>query len=51
MTANFGTFEGAQGLAINAAMRLTDSMQLTGGIGYGPNENIAGGRIGLRIGW
>jgi hypothetical protein len=51
MTINYGTFEGASGLALNAAFRLTSNMQLTGGIGYGPDENIAGGRVGLRVAW
>ncbi len=51
MTMNYGTFEGASGLALNAAFRLTDAMQLTGGIGYGANEHIAGGRVGLRMAW
>jgi hypothetical protein len=51
VTMNYGTFEGTNGLALNAAVRLTESMQFTGGIGYGANEHIAGGRVGLRIGW
>ena len=51
VTANWGTFEGANGLALDAAVRITDNVQLNGGIGYGPNEHIAGGRVGLRFGW
>lgn len=51
MTFNYGTFQGQNGLAINAAYRLTDNMQLTGGIGYGANEGIVGGRAGLRVAW
>ena len=51
MTMNYGAFEGTSGMALNAAFRITDAVQLTGGIGYGTNEHIAGGRVGLRMGW
>ena len=50
-TLNYGTFLGENGFAINAATRLADNVQLTGGFGYGADERIAGGRVGLRIGW
>ena len=48
---NWGTFEGANGLALNAAARITDNVQFNGGVAYGPNEKIAGGRLGVRVGW
>jgi autotransporter adhesin len=51
MTMNYGTFEGTSGVALNAAFRLSDALQITGGIGYGVNEQIAGGRVGLRMAW
>lgn len=51
MAVNWGTFEGANGLALNAALRLHDQVQLNGGIGYGPDQHIAGGRVGLRVGF
>ncbi len=51
MTMNYGTFQGQNGLAINAAYRLANNMQLAGGIGYGPNEGLVGGRVGLRVAW
>jgi len=51
MTMNYGTFERANGLAFNAALRLNRNMQFNGGIGYGPDEKVAGGRVGLRVGW
>jgi trimeric autotransporter adhesin len=51
ITTNWGTFQGANGLALNAAVKITDNMQLNGGIGYGPDQRIAGGRAGLRFGW
>ena len=41
----------AKKLALNAAMRIDNHMQLNAGIGYGANENLVGGRVGLRIGW
>jgi hypothetical protein len=48
---NYGTFQGQSGLALNAAVRLDNYMQLNAGIGYGTNENLLGARAGLRVGW
>jgi hypothetical protein len=50
-TMNWGTFQGGNGLAINGAFRLNNNMQLAGGVAYGLDGNIAGGRVGLRVGW
>ena len=50
-TLNYGNFLGQNGFALNTALRLADNVQLTGGIGYGADEHIAGGRVGLRVGW
>jgi hypothetical protein len=50
-TMNWGTFQGANGLALNAAVRVGPNVQVNGGVGYGPDERIAGGRVGLRVGW
>jgi hypothetical protein len=51
VTMNWGTFQSSNGLALNAAMRIVDNVQFNAGIGYGPDEKIAGGRAGLRFGW
>jgi hypothetical protein len=51
MTMNWGNFQSANGLALNAAVRLSNNVQLNGGVGYGPNESLVGGRVGLRVGW
>ena len=48
---NWGTFQGGNGLAVNAAMRVSNNMQLNGGVAYGPEGGVAGGRVGLRVGW
>jgi hypothetical protein len=48
---NWGTFEGGNGLALNGAVRLSANMQLNGGVAYGVNEDLAGGRVGMRYGW
>lgn len=48
---NAGTYDGSQGYALNAAVRINNNMQFNGGVGYGPDQNIVGGRAGLRIGW
>ena len=50
-TINAGTYQGSYGLAINAAWRVAENTQFTGGIAYGPDEKIVGGRAGLRVGW
>ena len=44
-------FFGSNGLAFNAAARLNDHMQLNAGLGYGANQNLFGGRVGVRLGW
>jgi hypothetical protein len=51
ITMNWGTFEGANGLALGTAMRLSENLQLNGSIGYGADQNLVGGRVGLRLGW
>jgi hypothetical protein len=51
MIGNWGTFEGQNGMALNGAVRLSANMQLNGGVAYGVNEDIAGGRVGVRYGW
>jgi hypothetical protein len=48
---NWGTFQGANGLAFNTAFRISDNVQLNGGVGYGTDERLVGGRVGLRVGW
>jgi autotransporter adhesin len=51
VTANWGTFQSSNGLAFNAAARVSDRVQLNAGIGYGANQNLFGGRVGVRLGW
>ena len=51
MTMNWGNFQSANGVALNAALRLHNNVQLNGGVGYGANQNLVGGRVGLRVGW
>lgn len=51
MTGSWGTFEGENGLAVNAVVRLAKRMQLNGGVAWGLKESMAGGRVGLRLGW
>ena len=42
---------GYQAVAMNAAMRLATNVQLNGGVAWGLNEDVAGGRVGVRVGW
>jgi hypothetical protein len=51
VTANFGTYEGKNGTAFNAAVRLSEQAQMTGGVAVGINDSVVGGRVGLRFGW
>lgn len=51
VTANFGTYEGRNGTAFNAAVRISEQAQLTGGVAVGINDSVVGGRVGLRLGW
>src|SRR5262249_52388448 len=50
ITMNWGNFQSANGLALNAAVRLDEHVQFNAGVGYGANQNIVGGRAGLRFG-
>lgn len=51
MSANWGNFEGSHGFAGALAMRVTDNVQLNGGIGVGADHGTVGGRAGIRVGW
>ncbi len=51
VTMNWGNFQSANGLAFNAAVRLDNHVQLNAGVGYGANQNLVGGRVGVRYGW
>jgi hypothetical protein len=48
---DWGTFQGTNGLALNAAMRLGTNVQANGGVAYGLNGGGAGGRAGVRVGF
>jgi hypothetical protein len=51
MSANWGNFEGRNGFAGALAFKVTDMVQLNGGLGFGAEEGTVGGRAGIRIGW
>lgn len=51
MTMNWGNFQSANGLALNAAARVSNNVQVNAGVGYGANQSLVGGRVGLRLGW
>jgi hypothetical protein len=51
MAFNYGAFEGANGLAFNITTRINAHLQFNAGLAYGPNQDIAAGRVGLRMGW
>jgi hypothetical protein len=50
-TANWGTFDGENGYAFGAAMRLDKNWQLNAGAAGGVSGQTFGGRVGLRVGW
>jgi YadA-like membrane anchor domain len=51
MTANWGNFEGENGLAAGAAIKVGRRLQLNGGVAWGVDQSVAGGRVGARVGW
>jgi hypothetical protein len=51
VTMNWGNFQSANGVALNAAARVGNQLQVNAGVGYGANQNLVGGRVGLRVGW
>ena len=51
VSANWGTFQGTNGLGVNAALRLGTNVQADGGVAFGTNGGGVGGRAGLRFGW
>jgi hypothetical protein len=48
---NLGHFDGANALGFNGSARINDKLVLNGGLGYGVQENVFGGRIGLLYSW
>jgi hypothetical protein len=50
-TFNWGTFQGSNAFAVSGAVRLDERIQLNGGVAFSPDQNLAAGRAGVRIGW
>jgi len=48
LAGNVGFYEGAQAIAVNAGVRVTDRVAVTGGVGGGLNK---GGKVGGRVGF
>jgi len=48
---DWGTFQGTNAVALNAAFRLSTNVQANGGLAYGANGGGVGGRAGVRVGW
>jgi hypothetical protein len=36
---------------MNGAVRLAKNVQLNGGVAWALNQDLAGGRLGVRVGW
>jgi peptidoglycan hydrolase-like protein with peptidoglycan-binding domain len=51
VASSLGTFAGQYGGALTTAVRLFDHVQFNAGLGIGLSNKIAGGQVGLRIGW
>lgn len=51
MSINWGNFEGENGFAGTAAMRINDNLHLHGGIGVGARHGTVGSRAGLTFAW
>jgi hypothetical protein len=51
VSANLGFFEDKQAMAFQSALRINDTLVLSGGIGVGASSHHVGGRIGLTASW
>jgi hypothetical protein len=51
VASSLGTFQGRDGGALTAAVRLFDHAQFNAGLGIGFSNKIAGGQVGFRFGW
>ncbi|AMS42351.1 MULTISPECIES: YadA-like family protein [Aminobacter] len=51
MSINWGNFEGENGFAGTAAMRINDNLRLHGGIVVGARHGTVGSRAGLTFAW
>jgi hypothetical protein len=51
VSVNLGHYEGHNATSLGAALRLTDSVQMTGSAAYSDTQDALGGRVGVRFGW
>jgi hypothetical protein len=48
---NYGTFEGQSAVALSSYLRVDDSTVVSGGVSYGVDQNLVGGRFGMQWAW
>ena len=48
---NYGTFGGTGALALSSHARIDDNTVVSGGISYGVDQNLVGGRVGMQFAW
>lgn len=51
LSVNLGHYEGHTATSLGAALRLTESVQITGSAAYSDTQDSLGGRVGMRFGW
>jgi trimeric autotransporter adhesin len=51
VSANWGNFEGSNGLSLAGAAWVSKNVQVNGGVAFGLNERVAGARAGVRVGF
>jgi trimeric autotransporter adhesin len=51
VSANYGTYRGANAFAGGVALRLTNYAEISGSLGIGVDHGDAGGRVGATIAW
>jgi autotransporter adhesin len=51
IAANYGAFSGQGAMAFTGLVRVTDNIVLNGSLGYSPEQNSYGGRVGGQIAW
>ena len=48
---NYGTFGGMSAVALSSHVRVDDNAVVSGGISYGVEQNLVGGRVGMQFAW
>jgi autotransporter adhesin len=48
---NYGTFAGTSAIALSSHLRVSENAVVSGGLSYGVDQNLFGGRAGVQFAW